>query len=224
MTTNNPFRYSDDSPSAGRQRSGEIRFSPNFSVYVVPPDGVCLYAENRKIFLRGELYCALASRIGAGERWKAIVSALSSEFPAATIDEAITRLLDRRYVVLANPMDDTAAAYWASLGLAAETAAENLAKITVQVDSIGAAGQSDLAVALQKFGVRVVDNSAGLTVVLADDYFDEQLAAFNQARLTARQDWLLVQPSGLFPLIGPVFSPGKSACWRCLVDRMKWNR
>ena len=32
-----------------------------------------------------------------------------------------------------------------------------------------------------------------ISVVLADDYFDDQLAAFNQARLTARQDWLLRQ-------------------------------
>src|SRR5262249_54722502 len=36
--------------------------------------------------------------------------------------------------------------------------------------------------------------------------------------------WLLVQPSGVFPLVGPVFSPGKSACWTCLADRMKRNR
>ena len=35
---------------------------------------------------------------------------------------------------------------------------------------------------------------------------------------------MLVQPSGVFPLVGPIFSPGKSACWRCLADRMNWNR
>jgi hypothetical protein len=38
--------------------------------------------------LQGELYCALASRIGAGERREAIVSVLSREFPAGKIDEA----------------------------------------------------------------------------------------------------------------------------------------
>ncbi len=224
MTTDNPSWRSVSSLFAGQRRNGEIRFSPNFSVYVLPPDGVCLYAENRKVFLRGELYCALASRIGAGERREAVVNALSSDFPAAKIDEAIKRLLDRRFVVLANSLDDTAVAYWTGLGLAAETAAENLAGTTVQVESMGAAGQGELIGALRKFGVRVVEHSAGLVVVLADDYFDEQLAAFNRARLAERQDWLLVQPGGLFPLIGPIFSPGKNACWRCLVDRVKWNR
>jgi ribosomal protein S12 methylthiotransferase accessory factor len=35
---------------------------------------------------------------------------------------------------------------------------------------------------------------------------------------------MLVQPSGIFPLVGPVFTPGKGACWTCLADRMKRNR
>jgi bacteriocin biosynthesis cyclodehydratase domain-containing protein len=209
---------------AGEQSTGEIRFSPNFSVYILPPDGVCLYSENRKIFLRGELYCAVASRLGEGERPEAIVKALSGEFPAGKIDEAITRLLDRRFVVPADLIDETAAGYWASFGLASETAAENLWNTSVQIESIGAPGQSELDAALRKFGVRVVDRSANLTVVLVDDYLDGQLAEFNRQRLAQRQDWLLVQPSGIFPLVGPILGHGKSACWACLADRMKWNR
>ena len=42
------------------------QFAPNFTVYVLPPDVVCLYSEDRKFFLHGELYCALASAIGKG--------------------------------------------------------------------------------------------------------------------------------------------------------------
>src|ERR1700677_2103297 len=210
--------------SAGEQSTGEIRFSPNFSAYILPPDGVCLYSENRKIFLRGELYCAVAARLGGGERPEAIVNALCREFPAGKIDEAITRLLDRRFVVPADLIDETAAGDWASFGLASETAAENLWNISVQIESMGAPGQSELDAALRKFGVRVVDRSANLTVVLVDDYLDGQLAEFNRQRLAQRQDWLLVQPSGIFPLVGPILAHGKSACWACLADRMKWNR
>jgi hypothetical protein len=36
------------------------QFARNFTVYVLPPDVVCLYSEDRKFFLHGELYCALA--------------------------------------------------------------------------------------------------------------------------------------------------------------------
>jgi bacteriocin biosynthesis cyclodehydratase domain-containing protein len=215
---------SADEQGAGEQSIGEIRFSPHFSVYVLPPDGVCLYSENRKIFLRGELYCAVASRIGEGEHPEAIVNALSGEFPAEKIDEAISRLFDRRFVVAADRVDDRAAGYWASLGLAAETAAENLSNTSVQIESMGAVGRNELESALRQFGVRLVDHAADLTVVVVDDYLDGQLAEFNRQRLAQRQDWLLVQPSGIFPLIGPIFSCGNSACWSCLADRMKWNR
>ena len=214
-------------PTCERRRdesAGEIRFSPNFSVYILPPDGVCLYSENRKIFLRGELYCAVASRIGEGAHPEAIVEALSREFPSDKIDEAIERLLDRRFAVPVSPIDDTAAGYWASLGLTSETAAENLSNTSVQIESMGAAGAEELDAALRKFGVRVVDHPGDLTVVLVDDYLDGRLAEVNLQGLTQRQDWLLVQPSGIFPLIGPIFRHGKSACWTCLSDRMKWNR
>jgi bacteriocin biosynthesis cyclodehydratase domain-containing protein len=215
---------SADVLSADEESAAEIRFAPNFSVYILPPDGVCLYSENRKIFLRGELYCAVASRIGEGAHPEAVVEALSREFPSDKIDEAIQRLLDRRFAVPVSPIDDTAAGYWASLGLTSETAAENLSNASVQIESMGVAGAEELDAALRKFGVRVVDHPGNLTVVLVDDYLDGRLAEVNLQALTQRQDWLLVQPSGIFPLIGPIFRHGKSACWTCLSDRMKWNR
>ncbi len=59
-----------------------LRFSPNFTVYVLPPDVVCLYSDDRKFFLRGELYCALASAIGTGKSFRAIFRALEREFPS----------------------------------------------------------------------------------------------------------------------------------------------
>jgi len=206
------------------QGSREIQFAPNFSVYVLPPDVVCLYSEDRKFFLHGELYCALASRIGAGEPRQVIIDALARNFPSDKIEEAFKRLHDRGFVVPTSTADGAAAAYWASLGLKPETAAENLQNVSVRIESMGAAGQGELAAALRGFGVHVVDGAANLTVVLVNDYLDGQLAEFNNVRLAQKEDWLLAQPSGIFPLVGPIFSPGKSACWNCLADRMKLNR
>src|SRR5579863_5027192 len=72
-------------PPSEYHDGGEIRFAPNFSVYVLPPDAVCLYSEDRKFFLHGQLYCELASRIGAGEPRQAIIDALSRDFPSDKI-------------------------------------------------------------------------------------------------------------------------------------------
>ena len=100
------------------------RFAPNFTVYLLPGDVVCLYSEDRKFFLHGELYCALASAIGEGGRtFRQLVSELERKFPTDKIEEALTRLLDRRFIVgKRHAFLDTVAAYWASLGLSPQDA------------------------------------------------------------------------------------------------------
>ena len=201
------------------------QFAPNFSVYVLPPDVVCLYSEDRKFFLHGELYCALASAIGAGHSFPQIARELTRDFPFDKIQEALKRLVDRRYVVSKRKSSaSVTAAYWASLGLPPGIAEKNLQKCRVRIQSINAKGAKQLATALNKLGVRVVTRSADLTVTLVNDYLEAQLTKLNRQHLTDRTTWLLVQPTGVFPLVGPVFSPGKGACWTCLAERMKRNR
>ena len=83
------------------------QFAPNFTVYVLPPDVVCLYSEDRKFFLHGELYCALASAIGkGGKSFRKLVRELEQDFPSDKIQEALKRLIDRRYVVPASRSSD----------------------------------------------------------------------------------------------------------------------
>ncbi len=202
------------------------QFAPNFTVYVLPPDVVCLYSEDRKYFLYGELHCALASAIGkGGKTFRGLVRELERDFPSDKIHEALTRLVDRRYVVRRTPRScDPVAASWASLGLLPEVAARSLHGCRVRLQSIDVQGGAELEKALKGLGVRVVKRSADLTVTLANDYLEARLAELNRQHLTERTPWLLVQPSGIFPLVGPVFTPGQSACWACLADRMKRNR
>ncbi len=202
------------------------QFAPNFSVHVLPPDCVCLYSEDRKFFLYGELYCALAAAIGkGGKSFAQLARDLERNFPPEKIEEALHRLVERRYVVRrwrtpGNPMS----AYWASLGLSADDAEKNLQKCRVRVHAIDVAGHAELADALAQLGVRVSKRDADLTVTLVNDYLEDRLADLNQRRLSDRERWVLAQPSGIFPLVGPVFRPGESACWGCLAERMKRNR
>ena len=105
-----------------------------------------------------------------------------------------------------------------------ESREKNLQKCRVRVQVDRCQGRNGIGAALSKLGVRVVNRSADLTVTLVNDYLEEQLAELNRQHLSDRTPWLLVQPSGVFPLVGPVFSPGKGACWTCLAERMKRNR
>src|ERR1700719_2674282 len=202
------------------------QFAPNFTVYVLPPDVVCLYSEDRKFLLHGELYCALAAAIAKGGRsFLELVRELEKDFPSDKIHEALKRLVDRRYVLPASRSSNgVAAAYWASLGLSPETAKQNLQKCRVRIQSIDVQGETELGAALSGLGVRVVKRSPDLTVTLVNDYLEARLDELNRQHLSDGAPWALVQPSGIFPLVGPVFRPGQSACWTCLAERMKRNR
>src|ERR1700757_1100224 len=94
----------DQGNSFTQQNSkGILQFAPNFTVYVLPPDVVCLYSEDRKFFLHGEVYCALASAIGEdGRSSRELVRQLTQDFEPDQIEEALKRLLKRRHVILAS--------------------------------------------------------------------------------------------------------------------------
>jgi oxazoline/thiazoline synthase len=147
------------------------QFAPNFTVYVLPPDVVCLYSEDRKFFLHGELYCSLAAAVGeGGKSFRQLARELGRRFPPDKIQEALKRLVERRYVVpRSRSSGDAVAAYWASLGLLPEDAQRNLHKCCVRIQSIDVKGAKELSDALTTLGVRVVKRSADLTVMLVSD-------------------------------------------------------
>ena len=221
MTANRKSR------AASKTRKDILRFAPNFTAYVLPPDVVCLYSEDRKFFLHGDLYCAVATAIGKnGKSAPEIVRQLSKSFPPDNIEEAIKRLLERRYVVTgtSHAFDGAVAGYWASLGLPPEIAEQNLRNCPVQVESIDVKGARELERGLEQ--TRRSDRQA---FAQAHDHAGERLSRpaagrDERERVADKTAWLLVQPSGVFPLVGPVFRPGESACWNCLFDRMIRNR
>ncbi len=203
-----------------------LQFAPNFTVYVLPNDVVCLYSEDRKFFLHGELYCAIANAIGErGKSAQQLASELQRKFPIEKIDEALNRLIERRYLMsTSHAFSAPVAGYWASLGLAPADAEQNLKRCRVRIEAIDVDGAKELNAALRDLGVAIVNRSPDLTITLVNDYLEERLAELNRQRVADKTPWLLVQPSGVFPLVGPLFNPPEGACWTCMFDRMIRNR
>jgi len=202
------------------------QFAPNFTVYVLPPDVVCLYSEDRKFFLHGELYCALAAAIGkGGKSLPELARDLGKSFPPDKVEEALKRLIERRYIVpVSGAPAGVVEGYWASLGLPPGIAEQNLRNCRVRVESIDVNGAAEFSAALGEFGVSVTKRNPDLTITLVNDYLERRLAELNRQRVSDQTPWLLVQPSGAFPLVGPFFNPGNGPCWTCLFDRMIRNR
>ena len=187
------------------------RFAPNFTVYVLPPDVVCLYSEDRKFFLHGELYCALASAIGARKELPRHLSRTGARFsvrqnprsPEAAYRPPLCRPRTSRLRQAPRP----------PIGRASACRRRPRRKISqkcrVRIQSIDVQGAKELGAALGELGVRVVKRSADLTVTLVNDYLEGRLAELNRQHLSDHTPWLLVQPSGIFPLVGPVFTPGQ---------------
>jgi oxazoline/thiazoline synthase len=214
------------SRQSSRPAKDIVQFAPNFTAYVLPDHVVCLYSEDRKFFLHGELYVALAQAIGEkGKSARQLAGELGAKFPADQVDEAIKRLIERRYVVTASKsFAAPVAGYWASLGLPPQAASEALKTCRVRVEAFDVEGAKELTLALRERGVSVVNGTADLTVTLVNDYLEPRLGELNKQRIADKTPWLLVQPSGVFPLVGPVFNPPDSGCWTCLFDRMIRNR
>ncbi len=210
-------------PANGNQ---VLQFAPNFTVYALSSDTLCLYSEDRKFLLHGTLYVAIGALIAENEKSsRDIESMLKPYFPSEQIHEALKRLLDRRYVVpKLKSTNGAVAGYWASMGVPPDDAEKNLEHYRIRVHAIDVQGEAELSAALSELGARVVKRSPNLTVTLVSDYLEEPLAELNQRHLSDGTPWIIAQPSGIFPLVGPVFTPGKGACWVCLADRMKRNR
>ena len=218
-----------ETASTQRDSKDVPQFAPNFTVYVLPPDVVCLYSEDRKFFLHGELYCALASAIGKAARaFAQLVRELEKDFPSDKIHEALKRLIDRRYVVPASRSSaGAAAAYWASLGLPPADAEQNLQNCRVRIQSIDVQGATELGAALKALGVRVVRGARR-----PDRHAGERLSRSAAGRI---EPAAFVGPHALAarPALRHFSSGGagvqsatrqSGACWTCLADRMKRNR
>ena len=65
----------------------------------------------------------------------------------------------------------------------------------------------------------VVEHAA-LAVMAVDDYLDPRLEEWNRRALDTGEPWMIAGPA----CIGPIFRPGRTACWKCLAVRLEQNR
>jgi ribosomal protein S12 methylthiotransferase accessory factor len=200
------------------------RFRPHFHVQVVEPEHVFLVSETNTHVLDGAIYQHLAPLLTGEHAIDDLMEVLADRVGAPELFYALHRLERRGYIVEADEhVPRPTAAYWSALDLSPKDAAARLSAAAVSVRVIGAVDLEPLVAALEAMGVRV-DDQGDVLVTLTDDYAREELADVNAQAITTRRPWLLAKPVGAVLWTGPIFVPGRTACWACLHDRLRRNR
>src|SRR5262249_38381606 len=55
-------------------------------------------------------------------------------------------------------------------------------------------------------------------------YLRTELETYNRESVERGRRWILIKPVGRKILLGPIFHPGRTGCWRCLAQRLRMNR
>jgi ribosomal protein S12 methylthiotransferase accessory factor len=203
-----------------------IRFKRYLHAEVVDGDGVYLIAERfGHVRLQGRLVERVTPLLAGKHTRAEVVEALADEFPAARTIAVLDKLIAAGHVAEAMAeADQRAGGFWEMHSLDGDEALAHVAATPIDVVRFGDVSDEGFAEAAEHAGLTRGDDAPGLTVVLAEDYLNPDLAEFNRERLADGRPWLLAKPTGGLLWTGPVFEPGASACWWCLVSRLGSNQ
>ena len=213
------------------------QIKPHYRVEIVEPKQVYLLSEQSSHALTGQLYCQILPLLNGQNTLEDITQTLEGQVPPEYIDYVLNRLSEKGYLTEAAPdLSPEVAAFWSEMGIAPTVAANSLRQqqvsLTVVGDSISDGTTAALASALRNVGVQVQSPQKNghapahpaLKVVLTDDYLQPKLAEIEQQAQATQQPWLLIKPLGSILWLGPIFVPGATGCWHCLVQRLRGNR
>lgn len=115
--------------------------------------------------------------------------------------------------------DGRATAFWEDLLSSSRTGnLEGIAVTALGPSAQGMAGR--LEGMLTSLGVVTGPSPAALEILVVDDYFDPELMG-RSGEIAG--PWMPVRPSGRRSWIGPIFLPGRTACFTCLRHRLDLN-
>lgn len=197
------------------------RFKPHIRIDRVEGAGVLVLSEARQLVLQGRLYELVMPALD-GRPVEDVCRELQRDASPAQVFHTIRQLENRGFLCEGNGQSPTTAdALWTIQDLKPETVAERLATTTLSVIGLGVETDA-ISKQLLDSGVRI-DDQGDLRLVLTDSYLNRDLEKFNAEALSDGRPWLLAKPNGVAFWLGPVFRPGKTACWECLAQRIRAN-
>jgi ribosomal protein S12 methylthiotransferase accessory factor len=200
------------------------RFQPHLHVETFPGEGLVILSETAHVILAEPVYASVATYLDGLHSPDAIVAALEGQVEATEVKRVLEHLAQQGLVTDASGEDSSReAAFWASCNVDSAAATQRLVESSVSLAAVGDVELAPFREALGLLGIRI-SSDAAREVVVTDDYLRGELARHNERALASERAWLLVKPYGYVIWLGPVFSPGRTACWECLAVRIRANR
>jgi ribosomal protein S12 methylthiotransferase accessory factor len=182
-----------------------------------------LLSERGQVMLRGKHYELVAPLLDGHRSADEIAQQLEGKLPLAEVYHALGQMEKRGYLAARNGAARPDQIFWLLQDVNPTVAGERLEKTTVSITTFGGLDAAPLSAALRSLQISV-SAEGGIAVVVTDDYLRSGLDEYNREALRANRRWLLIKPVGSQIWLGPVFQPGKTACWECLASRLQANR
>ena len=208
-----------------------IGLNPQFNIHTTSELQLLLLSEQTSFRLSGKLYHALMPYLDGKHTVGEIIQAFDGRVPAERMTSVLQDMLAKEYILYLDPLAPIARqALWVGMGLDPSKTERRLSKTNVAVQPASQNAAVNQACALLKpsltdNGFKLVELSdAELVIVVVEDYLQPNLNAINLQMRQTGQSWLLFKAGGNTPLIGPLFRPQGTICWKCLCLQMQEHR
>ncbi|MBY5827698.1 TOMM precursor leader peptide-binding protein [Rhizobium leguminosarum] len=208
-------------PGAGIA-SSRVRVAPHLQPLMVPGEGVFLLSETGAVRIRGAvveaIFTALAGTSDGEMLEDDLVESIARSFGYSRAYLAVDRLkMNGRLVT---PIEDPGRLAYNALANLNSPYCASVSLLSADIEF----GRS-LTQKLRDEGIAVTDRQdATLLIVVVGDLLDAEASKAEEARRCEGRATMLLRPTGLTVLVGPIFVPEHTGCWQCLEHRVVRNR
>lgn len=201
------------------------KFKDHIHPIVVEDDKLILSSEFGQQLLTGKSLIQVAKYLDGVKSVDDIIQHLDGVVDSQQVLYVLSLLKEKKYIFeTKHKLSVSESAFWSSLGVEQSVVQRNKEQARVRVYTYGTAESSNFIRQMDRGGLPVVGEAENLAVILTDDYLQE--GVLEKARDLWYQNipFLICKPNGIEIWLGPIFRPGKTACFDCLIQRLIANR
>ena len=208
-----------------------LRLKPWMQLVPFDADDIGLLSETATQIFKGALLAALLPLLDGTRDEDEIAAALQDRFDLATIYYHIGQLKRKRLIEIAPAQEPSPAlVFYERLNGDGALLAPRRRVVVTAVGGMIPQPFAERLSHYESLQVECLDrqpvaaDAESLWIVLTPGYLEPALAEFNRQALAANVPWLPCKPDGLEPCIGPLLIPGATACFACLLHRLRGHR